>query len=232
MAFEGGKAFADRLINASIYHELGIRMAALTWNDCNLIACGCGQNDNPQGLTDYGVALVQELGRLGIILDISHLSDAGVSHALSVATGPVVATHSNARALCDHQRNITDAQIRAIAERGGVIGVNFFPRMLNKETQPGPAEIVAQVRYLVDLVGEDAVGFGPDFIDYSRATVEAALLKSSVDYGTDFSYPIDLESTKDLWRLQDILTEAGFTASQSAKILGGNWARVFQSVMT
>jgi membrane dipeptidase len=232
MAFEGGKAFVDNIAFVSIYHDLGIRMAALTWNDCNLIACGCGFNSSDQGLTDFGVNLVQELGRRGIILDVSHLSDAGVSHALQVATGQVVVTHSNARALCDHVRNMTDDHLRAIGERGGVVGVNFFPRMLTSDRRPGPAEIVEQVKYLVDLVGEDAVGFGPDFIDYSVEAVTAALRTSSVDYGTDYAFPTGLESTKDLWRLPDLLSEAGFTTSQSAKILGGNWARVFRSAMT
>jgi membrane dipeptidase len=231
MALEGGKAFGQDVSFVATYHELGVRMAALTWNDCNRIACGSGCQDDPTGLTDFGVEIVQEMGRLGMILDVSHLSDAGVAHALQVATGPVVATHSNARSLCDHVRNLTDEQIRAIADGGGVIGVNFFPRFLDKQLRPGPAEIVAQIKHLIALAGEDAVGFGPDFIDYSRGTVEAALLNSSVDYGTDFDFPIGLESTKDLSKLPRIRADAGIPEAQAEKILNGNWLRVFRSAL-
>ncbi|MEA2526257.1 MAG: rane dipeptidase [Thermomicrobiales bacterium] len=231
LSFEGGQALVDNVAYVSIYHELGVRMAALTWNDCNRIACGSGQNDSDAGLTDFGVEVVREMGRLGIILDVSHLSDAGVAHALSVASGPVVATHSNARAVCDHARNLTDQQIRAIADRGGVIGLNFFPRFLDKIRRPGPADLIAQLNHLIDVGGEDVVGLGPDFIDYSREDVEAMLLSSSVDYGSDFSYPVGFESTKDLGRMPEILVEAGYGSERIEKILGGNWLRVFRAAL-
>lgn len=232
LMFEGGRAFSDNPAYVSVYHDLGIRMAALTWNNSNLLAFGSGANQPGRRLTDLGVEVIREMGRLNMILDVSHLADGCVSHALTIASGPVVSSHANARSVCDHDRNHTDEHLRAIAETGGLIGVNFFPRFLNKVVRPSPNDVIAHMNHIINVAGEDAVGLGPDFIDYSLESASAELRRSSVDYGTDFSYPVGLESTKDLYRMPEILARARYSNARIEKILGGNWLRVFRAALS
>lgn len=228
---EGGLALLDEPTYVSIYHGLGVRMVALTWNNTNRLASGNGQGAATRGLTDLGVEVVRELGRLNMILDLSHLAEPGVVDALTVATGPVIASHSNARQLCDHERNLTDEMIRAIGERGGIVGINFFPRFLDLASRPTADDIVAHIRHVIRIAGEDAVGLGPDFIDYGVETLGLILGQSSVNYGSDYTFPVGFESTRDLSKMPQVLSDAGFSSTQVDKILGGNWLRVLRQAL-
>src|SRR5690606_30161839 len=116
-----------------IFYRLGVRAVGLTWNYRNELADGQAEAESGGGLTRAGRAVVREMERLGMLIDVSHLSDASFEQVLEVAEGPVFASHSNARRICRHPRNLTDEQIRAIAARGGVIGINFAPQFLVEE---------------------------------------------------------------------------------------------------
>lgn len=192
---EGGVLEGDMNHLYELYHQ-GVRMMTLTWNYQNELA---GPNGSSQGLTDFGREVVQEMNRLGIIVDVSHLSDAGFDEVASLCKGPFVASHSNARELCHHQRNLTDRQIRTIANAGGVIGLNFEGEFLRDVTPTQPLYskldvMVAHIRHMINVGGEACVGLGSDFDgintpqDLKDASLlpmlEQALLKENIPYST------------------------------------------------
>src|SRR5205814_847712 len=147
-----------------LFYELGVRIVSLTWNRPTKFAAGSGHSaaaGRAGGLTPEGVALIREMNELGIVLDVSHLHDSAFEAAVAAAHGPVVATHSNARAVAEHPRNLTDAQIYAIGATGGLIGVNFFPAFVGGV---GEAGLVRQIEYLGSLIGRDKVALGPDYV--------------------------------------------------------------------
>lgn len=159
------------------YYRLGVRMITLTWNYKNSLGypnvndhCdGYGVYDNEHGLTEFGIQYIQECERLGIIIDVSHLSDAGFYDVLKYTKAPFVASHSNVRNICNHGRNMTDDMIIQLASRGGVIGINYAASFLDQETkQSKVSNMVKHIQYIKNLVGIDYVGLGSDFDGISQ----------------------------------------------------------------
>ncbi len=168
-----------------IFYELGVRMFTFTWNFQNELAYpnrrraaekhddsfvpGTLVPETEFGLTELGFSFLEEMERLGMIVDVSHLGDKGILDVISHAKKPFVASHSNARAICGHVRNLTDEMIRGIAEKGGVMGINFFPDFLrdgNKEEtciKTGLDAVAAHIRHIIKVGGIDCVGLGSDF---------------------------------------------------------------------
>ncbi|GAB2827576.1 dipeptidase [Actinocorallia aurea] len=146
-------------------HRLGVRVASLAHWGRTPLADGSGEDATGSRLTAAGVAAVAEMERLGILLDISHLGASGVGHVLELARRPVVATHSSARALRDHHRNLTDEQIRGVAATGGVVCVNFLPGFLDADPAGYTvARLADHVEHVAEVAGIDHVGLGPDFV--------------------------------------------------------------------
>ncbi len=144
-------------------HRLGVRVASLAHFGRTALADGSGEDATGGRLTRAGVAALAEMERLGILFDVSHLGAAGVGHVLELATRPVIATHSSARALCDHHRNLADTQLKDIAAGGGVICVNFFARFLH-ESEHTVDRLVDHIEHIASVAGVDHVGLGPDFL--------------------------------------------------------------------
>lgn len=147
----------------------GVRMVTLTWNAQNQVA---GGSREPGGLTPFGRQVVGRMGELGMAVDVSHLSDQGLADVLAATDAPLVASHSNSRAVCGHARNLTDDQFRSIAERGGLVGLNYyraFIRPMGEGEAASPArevtfdELSAHVEHFLDLGGERALALGSDF---------------------------------------------------------------------
>jgi len=163
MAFEGADPLDRDVGLVRIFHRLGLRMVGLTWNRANQFAQGLAE-DTGAGVSVVGRSLLELMGELGIILDLSHLSPSSFWSALEDFQGPVVASHSNAYAVCGHPRNLTDDQIKAIAARGGLIGLNFLPRFVGgNDLLQG---LVRHAGYIRDLVGLSPLALGPDFMNY------------------------------------------------------------------
>ncbi|AFK22467.1 dipeptidase [Pyrococcus sp. ST04] len=163
LGIEGGEP-VESLDILEILHSLGLRVLTLTWSLRNQIGDGVFERTSG-GLTNFGVEVVGKAEELGIILDLSHINEAGFWDTLDVTAFPVIASHSNAKALCDNPRNLTDDQIKAIAERDGVIGAVAIPAFVDKE-QPTLEKYVSHIEYMVDLVGYKHVGIGFDFVYY------------------------------------------------------------------
>ena len=219
-----------RLDRLFVLHGLGVRVLSLTHNRRNLISDGCGERTGA-GLSHFGVDVVRRCGDLGIIVDVSHISEAGFWDVMAFRTGPVIATHSNARALRDHPRNLTDEQIRAIGEHGGMVGVNFYPGFVTP-ANPTIEHILDHVEHIARLVGPASVGLGPDYINMAPEAVEAALAHADPTgaiYAGSHNYPEAAEDISSFSRVADGLARRGWSQADVSWIMGGSFLRVFES---
>lgn len=212
---EGAEALAPDLSDLERWYERGLRSVGLVWSRANAFAEGVpfrfpSSPDTGPGLTDAGRELVAACNRLGILVDLSHLNEAGFWDVQRSSSAPLVATHSNAHALCAASRNLTDAQLDAVRDSGGVVGVNFAVTFLREDGRLVPetpiAEIVRHIDYYAERMGVDHVAFGSDF---DGATV-----------------PTELGGAAGLPKLVAALHAAGYDDEAVAKITHGNWLRV------
>lgn len=147
-------------------YDQGVRVASLCWNDENALATGVRGNPK-QGLTEMGIDLVKEMIRLRMVIDVSHTNETTFWDMMALEPELIIATHSNARALCDHPRNLSDDQIMAIQERGGVIGMNSAPMFVDEEEAlQDVAHLVHHARYISELAGVEHVAIGFDYMDF------------------------------------------------------------------
>jgi len=161
LTVENGSALGGSLERAGELAADGVRMLTLTWNGVNEIGAG---NVSDRGLTEFGRALIPELERLGILADVSHLNDRGFFDLLERAERPFVASHSNARAVCPHSRNLTDDQIRAMAVRRCLIGLNFCNAFLCGDGKPATLDdLFRHIAHFLELGAEDCLALGSDF---------------------------------------------------------------------
>ena len=141
--------------------EAGVRMATLTWNGPNALGSG---NDTSCGLTPFGRRMIRGLEERGIVVDASHLNDAGFRDLLAVAERPFACSHSNARAVCPHPRNLEDWQLREIADRGGIVGLNYYNAFLREDgAEATPDDVLRHVDHMLNVAGEDILALGSDY---------------------------------------------------------------------
>ncbi|MCL2695194.1 MAG: dipeptidase [Clostridiales bacterium] len=202
---EGGEICSGSLAVLRDLYRLGVRMMTLTWNESNELA-GAATDRRAKGLTALGREFLAEMNRLGIALDVSHLSAAGIDDALTLSRRPILASHSNAHALCPVPRCLRDEHIRAIAQQGGVIGVNFYAPQLVPQGQACIDDIVRHILHIVSIGGIDCCCFGSDFDGMPQ-------------------YPRDLKNALDFQRLCRALLTAGFSEAQVRKIAYENLQR-------
>ncbi|MBC8569547.1 dipeptidase [Zongyangia hominis] len=161
LTVEGGCVFAGDLGRIGQLSEDGVRMVTLTWNGENELGFGVSQN---RGLKPFGFAALREMERWDIVVDVSHLSDAGLEDVLGAATRPLMASHSSARSLCGHPRNLTDEQFVALAKKKGLVGVNFSRGFLQEDGQKASFhDMIKHIDHFLSLGGEDTVALGSDF---------------------------------------------------------------------
>lgn len=209
---EGGILKGSRELLRTFY-EKGVRMITLTWNYPNEIGY---PNGDERGLTPRGRELVEAMEEMGVIVDVSHLSDAGFYEVAELTRKPFVASHSNARSLCASPRNLTDGMIRVLGERGGVAGLNFYPAFLTSVAPGGEnsgtiADVAAHARYIANTGGVEVLGLGSDFDGISGHK--------------------ELPGVQAVPRLADALKKEGFHASDMDKIFGGNVLRVYKTLL-
>ena len=164
LAFEGMEPVGADLALIDAFFRLGVRIASFTWNRRTAFADGAGENDTGGRLTRLGTAALARMEQIGMILDVSHLSDHGLWHVAELAGKPFVASHSSCRALLEHPRNLPDEGLRAIAASGGFIGINAFGGFLAPQDATVD-DFLRHIRHAVDLVGADHIGLGMDFVE-------------------------------------------------------------------
>ena len=213
LSIEGGEALDGRIELLRIFYRLGVRLMTLTWSLRNELADGAFEGRTGGGLTRFGVEVVEEMDRLGMVVDVSHLSEAGFWDVMKVSAKPIIASHSNSKALCSHPRNLTDEQAKAIAEKGGVIGVNFAGYFLG-EGRRSLAGVIEHIDYLSALIGPEHVGLGSDFD------------------GLPFEQlPDELKGVSGLPRIAGELAARGYSEQAIKGIMGENLLRVVRSVI-
>ncbi|NKX40435.1 membrane dipeptidase [Rhodobacteraceae bacterium R_SAG2] len=217
MHLEGAEAITTDLDLLYALYNMGLRTLGPVWSRPNIFAFGVpfqypSSPDLGPGLSSYGKALVRSCNELGIMIDLSHLNEAGFWDVANLSDAPLVASHSNVHAICSHSRNVTDRQLDAIRDSGGLIGINFGVSFLHPEGERYVAMelsmLVQHVNYIVDRIGIDHVAFGSDF-DGTRI-------------------PDAMRDVRDLPKLIAALKSDGYRDSDIEKIANGNWLRVLE----
>ena len=197
-----------------VWYKLGVRIVQLTYNPRNLVGDGCAEKTDC-GLSEFGQKVVEEMNRIGMVIDLSHVGHKSTNEAIDLSKDPVIFSHSNAKALADVNRNITDEQIEAVAEKNGVIGIgtpSFIVKKEGEKTGTTIIDFVNHVDYMVKLVGADYVGIGTDYTEGRGPP--------------GFCF----KSITDLVDVAAELLERGYSDQDVRKVMGENWLRVFKRV--
>lgn len=208
LTVEGGAALAGRLERVEALRRAGVRMMTLTWNGPNELASG---HDTPDGFTAFGREAVAEMERQGVVADVSHLNDRGFEELLAFARKPFAASHSNARAVCGHRRNLPDEFIREMVRREGLIGLNYAKSFLSEDGRGSLDDLYRHVCHFLELGAERCLALGSDYD------------------GTDI-HP-DLDSVEKSLHICGYLTAHGIPAQTAEDISFGNAWRFFQKAM-
>lgn len=204
-SLEGGEPIQS-LEDVAHLHELGIRFVTLTWNAANQLAGGV---ESSEGITPFGRTVVRELEKHGMITDVSHLNDRSFWDVMRVSNWPVIASHSCSRSVRNHPRNLTDEQFRAICQRGGVVGINFYTKFLNGRKKADIRNILKHIDHFLKIGGENHIGLGSDFDGVA-------------------TLPKEIEGVQDMPKLEEAFREHGYSEKLIKKIMYGNFERIFR----
>lgn len=230
LAFQGLDAIDFSVDNVDLFHTLGVRIMQLTYNEPNRLGDGCAELRDG-GITAAGRTFIARMDELGIVLDLSHAGRQTSLEAIEAASHAPIFSHSNARRLADTPRNVDDVQMRAVAERGGVIGISMFPPLLVTGGKARLDDFVRHVEYVTDLVGAAHVGLGLDFPSnaspdhWSRLAAALEVPSEGIDAASSAITGVD-----QLPAVLDKLADLGFSENELAGIAGGNFLRVFTEV--
>ncbi len=259
IGIEGGTAIEKNLDNINTFYESGVRYIGLTWNNSNGISTSARdetERGKQGGLTDFGVQVVKRMNEVGMLVDVSHLSEAGFWDVIENTSSPVIASHSNCYSINPHFRNLTDEQIKAIAKNGGYIGVNFYDKFLDKDadmnrTLNAYQKYTAELDELNEKYGDDLIRYNEerdkflsdknilggtsiekviDHIDYIKNLVGIDFVGIGSDFDGGITPPNELYDASTYPEITKRLVEKGYTPEEIKKVLGGNFLRVFKNV--
>lgn len=239
--FQNCEMLGDDASRVDVFANLGVRIIQLTYNGRNALGDGATVPDD-QGLSEFGTEVVDRLQARGVLVDLSHSSRKTCLDALARARRPLAITHSGCRAVADHPRNKSDAELRQLADQGGVVGIYFMP-YLRLEGQPLAADLISHLEHAIDICGEDHVGIGTDggttAIDdpaaYRAHLAAEVELRRSMGIGApgetaDISLFLpDLCGPTQFARLAELLAARGHSEARVEKILGGNFHRLLEA---
>jgi len=229
LGFQNIQPLENDLRLLKLYHYLGVRIIQLSYHFRNAAADGGGERMD-SGLSLFGISLVKEMNRLGIVVDLAHVGKQSVLEAADTSEDPVIASHSNPRALVDAYQNKTDEEIKAIAEKGGIIGVTAFPRLVSKDPDKCTLDdLLDCIDYIVKLVGANHVGVGLDlaegWADYPPTRMSLMKIDKRI-----YTWPRGIETVTDFPNITKGLVGRGYSDTEIRKILGENFLRVFKKV--
>lgn len=225
IGLEGLSYIGENIDQIDALYEFGARHAMLTWNEQNDLGTGVGGDVN-RGLTKAGKQAVKRIQDLGMIMDTSHLNEKSFWDVMDVATGPVIASHSNAKALSNAARNLTDNQLKAIKDSGGLVGINSFNLFVSQSIPDQNIDnLVKHIVYIADKIGPENIGFGFDFFEF----LDPAGMSSYSDQNT--SYTVGFEDASKIPDLLKLMVKAGFTADEIEGMKYKNWHRLIKNVL-
>jgi len=234
MGLEGGKAIEGSIEALRCLYRLGVRSMSLTHNVTNQLGHGAGVKEN-YGLTKFGKIVVEEVDRLHILLDLAHLSERSFYDALDSTTSVPMISHTGCSSICPFEsgkvpwRNVTDKQIQALADKGGIVGLAFLRPFVTTATRSTIDDVVKHLEHIIELVGIDHVGIGADYVDYSRPE-DQTYLGDLVPLGEEM-FVENLENVTKIPNFTVSLAQRGYSDGEISKILGGNFLRVFKKVL-
>lgn len=210
---EGGVINGEFQKLEELYNE-GIRLVTLLWNFENCMGYPNSKDRKimEQGLKPFGFETVERMNDLGMLVDVSHMSDGGFWDVIHTSKKPVVASHSCARSLCNHPRNLTDEMLRALGEKGGLAALNFYPAFIREDQKASKEDLAAHIKHMINVAGMDAVAIGTDFDGFEGGELE-------------------IDKTGKMPLLYQTLKKEGFTEEQLEKIWFGNVMRVIKEVV-
>ncbi|GHV09558.1 peptidase [Clostridia bacterium] len=210
-AIEGGECLDGDVRRVDEFRRRGVRCLGLTWNNANALSGGAKTPD--VGLTDFGREVIDRLENRGMLTDLAHISRAGFWDALEVARRPPIVSHACAAALCAHPRNLDDAQLRALAAKGGVIGIALYPDFLSEDCHADIDRVAAHIIHVYRVAGRESVGLGTDF--------------DGID-----TLPDGINDVSDMPKLYDALRACGMKSGDADLVMGGNFYRVIAAQMS
>ncbi len=226
---EGANAIADQVSLVRLYRDLGVRWMLIAYNRNNRAGGGCQDEDS--GLTDFGRRMIDAMDEVGMVLCCTHTGYRTALEAMAYAKGPTIFSHSNARALKDHPRNIGDDLIRACAAKGGVIGINGIDLFLNDSHDFSGRAVAQHVDHVAQLVGAQHVGLGLDFVfDQQELDDYLAKMKATFPAGLGYHAGINMVPPETIPEVVEDLLQRGYRDEDITAILGGNWMRVARQV--
>jgi membrane dipeptidase len=229
LGFQNIQPLENDLRLLKLYHHMGVRIIQLSYHFRNAAADGGGERID-SGLSLFGISLVKELNRLGIVVDLAHVGKQSVLQAADISEDPVIASHSNPRSLVDAYQNKTDEEIKAIAEKGGVIGVTAFPRLINKDPDRATIDdLLNCIEYIDKLVGVNHVGIGLDFAEGWAEYPPTRMTLMKIDKRV-YTYPPGIQTVTEFPNITKGLIQRGYSDAEIRKILGENFLRVFKKV--
>lgn len=241
LGFQNASPMENELGHLAVFHALGVRIIQLTFHERNLLGDGCFESANA-GLSNIGRDAVREMNRLGILIDLSHVGERSTMETIDHSEKPVAVTHANCRSYFDHPRNKTDAAVKRLAERGGVVGATAIGTFLRSQFDSDLEDFIDAIDDMAGRIGIDHVAFGSDFTQdqppsfwrYIGSQQGTRFPSTFTDEDTRYDlmalYPRGLETPDKLPNLAVALDKRGYSNEDIKKVLGGNWLRLFREV--
>lgn len=212
LTIEEGGVLKGSLSNLENFYNEGVRLITLTWNYPNEIGYpNYKWKYSDKGLTLFGKTLVEEMNRMGIIIDVSHMSDQGFYDVAALSKKPFLASHSNSRAITNHSRNLTDDMIRVLSEKGGIMGINFCSAFLGEESTSTIESMVKHIKHIYNVGGIDVIGIGSDFDGIENE--------------------VEIKNSSEIMKLASALTKEGFSEDGIEKIFYKNALRLLKDII-
>ena len=240
--FQESSPIGEDLDRIDLFQRLGVRVIQLTHNKRNLVGDGC-MEPGDAGLSDYGRSVVERLNAKRVVVDLAHGGQRTTREAIAASKAPVLISHAGCRALAELPRNVSDANLKAMADKGGTIGIVFWP-YLNRTRQPMAADLIAHIEHAIEVCGEDHVGLGtdatvspmprtPEFEKQNREYIEMLIADGVFEKGRSpdlYLFIPDLNHARRFETIAFRLSQRGHSDARIAKVLGGNFARVMGEV--
>ena len=209
LSIEGGEAIEGDVEKLKFFYQNGVRIMTLCWNYDNEI-CGGIENNNC-GLTHFGKRVVEKMNTMGMLIDVSHASEQSFWDVIEASKKPLAATHSNAKKICDHKRNLTDEQICAIIKSGGCIGINFYSEFVS-ENRCKISDLLKHIEHILSLGGENNIGIGSDFDGMNHL-------------------PQGINGVEDICKLTKEMQRCGYSDLLIKKIMAGNFLNLMKKIL-